>query len=285
MEQPRWLTAAWGELGVKETPGPGSNPVIEGYFRDAGQSRHFVDDTPWCAAFVGAMLTRAGEVPSGSLMARSYLGWGEALSEPRPGAIAVLSRGDDPAAGHTGFLLGMAGKRIFLLGGNQSDSVCVEGFDVGRVLAYRWPAAAAARPPTGIPGTGIFEKALAHVLKMEGGYTDDPFDPGGPTNFGITLSEYAAWRGATIDAASRADLIAALKKIPHDTVSAIYATRYWRPSGCPQLPDALAMMHFDAAVNHGTGTAIRLKPPERMWMAKSGRERWLLCNPNRSSRR
>lgn len=42
-----------------------------------------------------------------------------------------------------------------------------------------------------------------------------------------------------------------------ETVRAIYRTRYWEPARCPTLPPALALFHFDAAVNHGVGTAIR----------------------------
>ena len=38
----------------------------------------------------------------------------------------------------------------------------------------------------------LFDQALAHVLEMEGGFSDDAYDPGGPTNYGITLAVYAA---------------------------------------------------------------------------------------------
>ncbi len=101
---------------------------------------------------------------------------------------------------------------------------------------------------------GIFESALAHVLEMEGGFTDDPYDPGGPTNRGITLAVYAAWKGVAADAALKEDL----KRIPDATVRAIYAARYWTPAGCAQLAPALAFFHFDAAVNHGVTGAIRI---------------------------
>jgi uncharacterized protein (TIGR02594 family) len=257
MEQPRWLTAAWAELGTKEVAGNNDNSAVVSYFRETGQNEPLHDETPWCAAFAGAMLARGGEQHTGSLLARSYLSWGEALSEPRPGAITVLERAGDPNAGHVGFLIGMSGKHVFLLGGNQGDSVSVAAFDAAHVLAYRWPKSAAGETPP-VQAAGIYERALAHVLKMEGGYSNDVYDPGGPTNCGITLAEFAQWKGVTIDATSNADLIAALKRIAPGTVSAIYATRYWRPSGCPDLPAALALMHFDAAVNHGVGTAIRL---------------------------
>ncbi len=93
---------------------------------------------------------------------------------------------------------------------------------------------------------------------MEGGWTEDPHDPGGPTNQGITLAIYAAWKGIALDAINAAALKAELKAITPETVRAIYRQRYWRPSGAEAFAPALALMHFDAAVNHGVGAAIRM---------------------------
>jgi lysozyme family protein len=88
-------------------------------------------------------------------------------------------------------------------------------------------------------------------------YTEDPHDPGGPTNFGIILSEFAAWKGERLDAANTERLKGDLKRIDAQTVRDIYFANYWQAAGCAELPPALALMHFDAAVNHGVGTAIR----------------------------
>lgn len=259
MEQPAWLAAAWAEFGVREKPGSANASAVVGYFAEAGHAQIREDVTPWCAAFCGAMLKRAGLAPSGSLMARSYLKWGNTIEAPRLGAIAVLTRGKSASAGHVGFYLGHAGGRVFLLGGNQGDAVMVEAFDAKRVLGYRWPQPeAAADVPVTATVEGIFETALLHVLEMEGGFVDDYHDPGGPTNKGITLDVFAKWRGVTITAQSRKAMIAALKDIDDATVRAIYLKRYWQPASCDTLTDAIAFMHFDAAVNHGVGTAIRI---------------------------
>ncbi len=258
MDQPAWLNAAWAEFGVREKAGTANEPGVLGYFREAGHAEIDDDTTPWCAAFLAAMLNRSGISHTGSLLARSYLAWGDALDAAQLGAVAVLSRGDDANAGHVGFYLGSAKDRVFLLGGNQGDAVSVDTFEASRVLGYRWPSGAAnIAKPAPQPG-GIFERGLAHVLEMEGGYSNDPYDPGGPTNKGITLAEFAKWRGVTVDATSRARLIAALKDIADDTVSDIYRARYWQPASCALLPAAVAVMHFDAAVNHGVGGATRM---------------------------
>jgi uncharacterized protein (TIGR02594 family) len=263
MNQPTWLDAAWAEFGVREKPGTSNDPRVLNYYREAGHNEVATDETPWCAAFVGAMLARSGVAHSGSLMARSYLRWGVALDAPRVGALAVLTRGSDPFAGHVGFFVGATGDRIFLLGGNQNDAVTVAAFDAARLIGYRWPTTtdalgAAPLPSEAQGGRDHFADALAHVLEMEGGFSDDPYDPGGPTNKGITLATFAKWRGETLTAQSRSRLIDALKRIDDDTVAAIFHARYWEPASCAALSGGLALMHFDAAVNHGVGGAIRM---------------------------
>lgn len=248
-----WLSEAWREFGEAEHAGARENPRIVAMFREVGHPDVERDEVAWCAAFCGACLERAGIASTRSLLARSYLKWGASLLDPRVGAIAVLSRGADPGKGHVGFWLGETDDDVILLGGNQKNAVSVARFPKSRVLALRWP------------GTGVvdaearvtFDRALDHVLEMEGGFTDDPHDPGGPTNYGITLAVFAAWRKVTLTAANRAGLVADLKAIDRATVREIYRRRYWDTARCAELPPALALMHFDAAVNHGVGNANR----------------------------
>src|SRR5262245_55333515 len=138
-----WMRKAWIEYGMREVSGSGSNPRIASLFRDAGHAEVRDDETAWCAAFVGASLRRAGVQPTGSLMARSYLNWGEPLGSREPyGAIAVFSRGSDSTLGHVNFLLEMDGDTLLALGGNQSDAVTVQPFPRSRLLDLRWPSGA-----------------------------------------------------------------------------------------------------------------------------------------------
>ncbi|MBN8909802.1 MAG: hypothetical protein J0H99_25115, partial [Rhodospirillales bacterium] len=178
------------------------------------------------------------------------------LDDARFGAVAVLSRGDDPNAGHVGFLLSDTNGKLYLLGGNQGDAVTVASFDKARLLGLRWPKENVEAASKG--DDAIFSRALAHVLEMEGGFSNDPYDPGGPTNRGITLEVYAKFRKETVEDGTRARLIAELKPIPDATVTAIYRQRYFDPASCPVFTAPLALMHFDAAVNHGVGAAIRM---------------------------
>lgn len=137
-----WLKLAENALGVREDAGAANDKEVGSYFRDAVGVVH-PDSVPWCAAFVGAMLKRCNYPGSGSLMARSYLNWGSALTAPRKGCVVVLKRGSPPS-GHVGFAHDWTASSIRLLGGNQSDAVTVASFKRADVLGYRWPKEALA---------------------------------------------------------------------------------------------------------------------------------------------
>ena len=96
-----------------------------------------------------------------------------------------------------------------------------------------------------------FDRCLAVVLRLEGGYADDPRDPGGPTNLGVTLVELGKALGRPASAQELADLTPA-------RAGDIYRTRYWLPTGCAELAAGPDLMMLDTAVNMGPGEAARL---------------------------
>lgn len=261
MDQPAWLIEAWRQLGTHEQRGNRHSEEILKFFRDVGRSDVTRDEVPWCAAFVGACLERAGQSGTGSLMARSYLKWGHVVTKPRLGVLAVLKRGSDPAAGHVGFWLGETEDAHILLGGNQRDAVTVSAFAKDRLLGFRWPGAEKVNDddPVAAPDEGeSFRQMLEHVLEMEGGFTDDPDDPGGPTNKGIILEVFCRHTGRPLNGETRAERVAELRAISDQLVEEIYERRYWRPSRAKHLPGAIAFIHFDASVNHGARGAATL---------------------------
>lgn len=139
-----WMDIARAEIGVREVNGRGSNPRVEEYLRTAARVPGATDEIPWCAAFVGWVLLKAGLTPTGKLSARSYMDWGRPLDIPAPGCIVVLWR-EDPKGykGHIGFLVCeeviMGKHHVVLLGGNQTNRVREAAFPATRVLGYRWP--------------------------------------------------------------------------------------------------------------------------------------------------
>ena len=141
--EPAWLVEARKFLGTKEIAGPRDNPVIVDFFKDVGQAWVQDDETAWCAAFVGAMLKKAGIAGTGKLNARSYLDWGKHLDEPVPGCVVVFKRGNSSWQGHVAFFLRDLGDHIEVLGGNQSNSVSVARYSKASLLGYRWPSSVA----------------------------------------------------------------------------------------------------------------------------------------------
>jgi uncharacterized protein (TIGR02594 family) len=144
MNEPKWLEWARTQIGTAEVPGPGDNPKIVKYFQLCGLTgAPFLDDeTPWCAAFVGAALSQTGLSGTHSPAAMSYLKWslGVDVKFPVLGAIAVLRRDPPkPGLGHVGFVVGADENFVALLGGNQGDKVSIAKFARSRVVKFMWP--------------------------------------------------------------------------------------------------------------------------------------------------
>lgn len=90
-----------------------------------------------------------------------------------------------------------------------------------------------------------WEKAIAFVLKMEGGAVAvvDPGDPGGLTKYGISQKSFPM-----IDIAN----------LTEDQAKELYRNEYWTPCKCDDLPTPFAIGVLDCAVNQGVGKAKRL---------------------------
>jgi lysozyme family protein len=104
-----------------------------------------------------------------------------------------------------------------------------------------------------------FDACLAVVLRLEGGFTDDPRDPGGATNLGITRRTLARWRGVT---PWQALPVAAVRALGRDEAARIYRALYWDRCNADALPAGLDLALFDFAVNSGPERAIALLQKE-----------------------
>jgi uncharacterized protein (TIGR02594 family) len=146
--EPKWLTIARKDIGLKEGPGMKNNPRVIQMFKEAGHPEISSDGVAWCAAATGAWLKEAGFKPSGSLLALSYAKWGQPLAGPVVGAIACRTR---TGGGHVGFVVSTAPGVVNLLAGNQSDAVNIAAHPRNAFVAFRWPPGAplptAARAP------------------------------------------------------------------------------------------------------------------------------------------
>ncbi|RVA90042.1 hypothetical protein EN925_15845, partial [Mesorhizobium sp. M7A.F.Ca.US.006.04.2.1] len=95
-----------------------------------------------------------------------------------------------------------------------------------------------------------FARALALVLKSEGGWSDNPSDPGGATMKGVTLASFRRYVKA---GATKADL----RAISDAQVATVYRRFYWDAVLGAELPDGVDHAVFDFAVNSGPGRAAK----------------------------
>jgi lysozyme family protein len=81
------------------------------------------------------------------------------------------------------------------------------------------------------------------INRIEGGYVNDPQDPGGETKYGISKASYP-----NLDIAG----------LTFDQAAAIYYSDYWAPSGASALAGQLDLWLLDGAINHGVDEAVKL---------------------------
>jgi lysozyme family protein len=91
-----------------------------------------------------------------------------------------------------------------------------------------------------------YDESLRRLLMHEGGYSNHPSDPGGPTNFGITIIDY---RKYVKPGATAADVQA----MRIDEAKGIYRAKYWDAQRCDELPAGVDYAIFDYGVNSGAG--------------------------------
>ena len=88
-----------------------------------------------------------------------------------------------------------------------------------------------------------FDEIIEVVLKHEGGYVNDPKDPGGETNFGI---------------AKRSHPDVDIKNLTEEEAKEIYKKHYWDGNKVESLPDDLWHIYFDMCVNQGKSRAVKI---------------------------
>ena len=133
------LAQALSYYGEREIPGAKSNPVINAMLRSVGLPAR--DSIAWCSAFVNHVATEVGAERTDRGLARSWLGVGRDTLPQHvlPGNLVILRRGKSRWQGHVGFVIRLNRKRgyVYVLGGNQSNRVCIRAYPVSRVLGYR----------------------------------------------------------------------------------------------------------------------------------------------------
>jgi len=87
-----------------------------------------------------------------------------------------------------------------------------------------------------------FDALINRVLSHEGGYVNDPRDPGGETKFGIAKRSYPH-----LD----------IRGLTREQAIGIYRSDFWDRVHGDELPRSFAFQALDAGVNHGIGNSVR----------------------------
>jgi len=95
-----------------------------------------------------------------------------------------------------------------------------------------------------------FDTVFPILLKQEGGYVNNPHDPGGITNLGVTKRVWEAWVHHPCGDAD-------MRALTPSVVAPLYRVQYWNGIDGDALSPAVALCVFDFAVNSGVARAAR----------------------------
>jgi uncharacterized protein (TIGR02594 family) len=122
--------------GESMSGGFGSSKVV-------AEARRYIGGNPtgrgslWCARFMNMVLQHSGYRGTGSDMARSFASYGQRVSGPQVGAIAVMGR---RGGGHVGIITGIdASGNPIMISGNNGNRVREAPVSRGRIYAYVMP--------------------------------------------------------------------------------------------------------------------------------------------------
>jgi uncharacterized protein (TIGR02594 family) len=127
---------AFTQASVSPAAGFGSSNVV-------AEARRYIGGNPtgrgrlWCARFMNMVLQHSGLHGTGSDMARSFASYGQRVSGPQIGAIAVMGR---RGGGHVGVVSGIdASGNPIVVSGNHGHRVAESVYPRGRIYAYVMP--------------------------------------------------------------------------------------------------------------------------------------------------
>lgn len=135
-----WMKTAKSLLGIKEIPGAANNKAIIGWAKEIGKpvsSIYTADSIAWCGLFTSYVVFKNGMKPVDEpLWALNWAHFGLKLDTPAYGAIMVFKRS---GGGHVGFYISEDADSYHILGGNQTDMVCVKKVAKAQCVGIRWP--------------------------------------------------------------------------------------------------------------------------------------------------
>lgn len=158
------LKIALKEYDTHELPGQPANPRIQQYFREVGRPEWKSDEIPWCAVFLNWCLVQVGAPTCGTGLAESFLEYGTPTYSPELGDVVVFSaKQNGGKMNHVALFVREVNNLVYILGGNQSDTVNITSVPKSYVSAYR-------KIPKGIPPDDPSHKYNSATGKLNPNY-------------------------------------------------------------------------------------------------------------------
>lgn len=142
---PLMVTKALELLDTKEAVGKKNNPIILAWAKEVGgkvEDVYKADEIPWCGLFMAVVAKRASkQLVKDPLWALNWGTFGVHTDIPMFGDVMVFTRktSTGATAGHVALYIGEDNKYYHVLGGNQSDKVCITRLDKNRLYTARRP--------------------------------------------------------------------------------------------------------------------------------------------------
>lgn len=134
---PPWMAEMHRKMGLHEN---WDNAVLSAWLR-IGRYLGNPSDLPWCGDAVESCIAKTlprETLPSNPFFAQAWKGFGIDATGPIVGSIGVIRW--NASSGHVGFVAGVDGDRVNLLGGNQSNAINISSFPRSKFIAFRWPS-------------------------------------------------------------------------------------------------------------------------------------------------
>lgn len=133
---PPWMAEMHRRMGLNEVR---DNAALTAFLK-LGRFLGNPKDLPWCGDAVESCVAKTlprEPLPSNPFWAQAWRNFGVDAGGPVVGAIGVIRWSG--SSGHVGFVAGVSGDRVNLLGGNQSNAINVSSFPRDKFIAFRWP--------------------------------------------------------------------------------------------------------------------------------------------------
>lgn len=151
---PPWMAEMHRKMGLHEVR---DNAFLSAWLK-IGRFLGNPKDLPWCGDAIESCIAKtlpSEPLPANPFFAQSWNTFGVDVKVPLVGCIGVIRW--TASSGHVGIVAGIDGRTVYMLGGNQSNSINVSGFPRAKFLGFRWPKTYPKKsyPPLKGKATGI----------------------------------------------------------------------------------------------------------------------------------